>query len=451
MQSFEAHPSAVERDAELDRLGDQIAELSAQLDAAVARFLDLIRQFDERGGWGNGFKTCAHWLNWRVGLDLGAAREKVRVAHALATLPRIRQALAAGEISYSKARAVTRVATPETEDRLLRIARVGTTAHVEQIVRAWRSVDRHAEVKDADRQHRVRGLQIYQDEDGTVVVRGRLSPEAGAVVMRALEAGRERVFQQERLKDDPLTRHADPPTTAQQRADALVLLAETALHHDFDPGAPGERYQVVIHVDAGVLVDADHPGQSVLADGARVSAETSQRLACDASRVVMRYDEDGTLVEVGARTRTIPAALRRALLSRDRGCRFPGCGLRFVDGHHIQHWAHGGPTTLSNLALLCRFHHRAVHEEGYQVERRPDGSLEFRTPQGWPLLDVPPVPPLPDDPVEAFRATHAEAGLTINARTSIPSWSGERLDVVYAIDVLHPLATRPSLRTYPAD
>ena len=268
--------------------------------------------------------------------------------------------------------------------------------------------------------------------------------------MRALEAGCERVFQQERLKDEPLKRHADPPTRAQQRADALVLLAETALHHDLDPGAPGERYQVVVHVDPAVLADPDQSGQSVLADGARVSAETSQRLACDASRVVMRYDEDGTLLEVGARTRTIPAALRRALLHRDRGCRFPGCGLRFVDGHHIQHWAQGGATTLSNLALLCRFHHRAVHEEGYRVERRGDGSLEFRTPQGWLLPDVPSAPPVPGDPVDAFRATHAAAGLNIDARTAIPSWCGERLDVTYAIDVLHPLATRPSLRTYSA-
>ena len=112
---------------------------------------------------------------------------------------------------------------------------------------------------------------------------------------------------------------------AQQQADALALLAETALHHGLDPGSPGERYQVVVHVDASALADPEQPGQSVLEDGARVSAETSRRLACDASRVVMRHDEDGRIVEVGARTRTIPPALRRALLYRDHGCRFPGC------------------------------------------------------------------------------------------------------------------------------
>jgi hypothetical protein len=444
METFAPHRTAIERDTELERLGDQIAELSAHLDAATARFLEMIREFDERGGWGNGFKSCAHWLNWRVGLDLGAAREKVRVAHALTTLPRIARALARGEISYSKVRAVTRVATPETEERLLNVARVGTTAHVERIVRGWRWVDRHAEARDTARQHQIRGLHVYHDEDGTVVLRGRLTPEAGAVLMRALEAGRERVFQQARHLDDPFTRQTDPPSTAQENADALVLLAEAALHHDLDPGAPGERYQVVVHVDAAVLADPGTSGQSVLGEGARVSAETSQRLACDASRVVMRHDEDGNVVEVGARTRTIPPALRRALLHRDRGCRFPGCGLRFVDGHHIQHWADGGPTTLTNLALLCRSHHRAVHEEGFQVRRRPDGSVEFRTPQGFPLPNVPSAPPVSEDPVHALMGTHAAAGLKIDAQTSKPSWSGERLDVVYAIDVLHPLATRPS-------
>ena len=162
---------------------------------------------------------------------------------------------------------------------------------------------------------------------------------------------------------------------AQQQADALQLLAETALHHGIDPGSPAEHYQVVVHVDASVLNDPEQPGQSVVEDGARVSAETSQRLGCDASRVVMEHDADGRIVDVGAKTRTIPPALRRALLYRDRRCRFPGCHGRFCQAHHIRHWAHGGPTTLSNLVLLCRRHHRAVHEEGYQVERMPDGEL----------------------------------------------------------------------------
>ena len=226
----------------------------------------------------------------------------------------------------------------------------------------------------------------------------------------------------------------------QQQADALALLAETALHHGIDPGVPGELYQVVVHVDAAVLADADQPGQSVLEDGLRVPAGTSQRLACDASRVVMRHDADARLLEVGARTRTIPPALRRALHHRDRGCRFPGCGVRFGQGHHIQHWANGGPTTLSNLALLCRRHHRAVHEEGYQLDRKPDGELRFRRPDGELLPEVPRPPEMRGDPVEILRARNEADGLHLHARTAMPGWLGEPLNVGWAISVLHPLA-----------
>jgi hypothetical protein len=405
----------------------------------------MIREFDARGGWNTGFRSCAAWLSWRVGLDLGAARERVRVARALGTLPLLAEALAHGELSYAKVRALTRVATPETEARLLGVGRAGTAAHVERIVRGWRQVDRRAEARETARRHANRALRVYQDDDGMVVVRGRLEPEVGVLLMQALAAARETLYQRGRVPDGDAGRRgvsAETPPLAQRQADALALLAETALHHGPDPGAPGERYQVVVHVDAPVLADPDQPGQSVLEDGARVSPETSQRLACDASRVVMRHDGEGRVVEIGARTRTIPPALRRALLHRDRGCRFPGCGVRIGQGHHIHHWAQGGPTTLSNLALLCRRHHRAVHEEGFQVARGPDGALRFQRPDGRPLPEVPVPAAVPGDAVGALRARHDSQGLRVDARTACPGWLGERLDVVWAIDVLHPLAQR---------
>jgi hypothetical protein len=157
----------------------------------------------------------------------------------------------------------------------------------------------------------------------------------------------------------------------------------------------------------------------------------------------MQHDEDGNVVEVGARTRTIPPALRRALQHRDKGCRFPGCGIPFGQGHHVRHWAHGGPTTLSNLALLCRRHHRAVHEEGYQVERQPDGALQFRCPNGQPLPDVPPPGKVPANPVEVLRDANVANGIQIHARTACATWLGEPLNVGWAIDVLHPLAAAP--------
>ncbi|MGH7268144.1 MAG: DUF222 domain-containing protein, partial [Candidatus Rokuibacteriota bacterium] len=401
------------------------------------------------GGWGTGFRSCAHWLNWRVGLDLGAARERVRVARALGELPQLAAALARGELSYSKVRALTRVATPETEATLLGVGRAGTASHVERIVRGWRQVDRQVEAQETTARHHGRSLQVYQDDDGMWVVRGRLEPETGAVLLRALEAAGEALYQRGRATAE----EADPPTPGQRQADALALVAETALQHGLEPEPASERYQVVVHVDAAALADPDQPGQSALEDGVRVSAETSRRLACDATRVEMRHAADDAVLDVGRRIRAIPPALRRALQARDRGCRFPGCEVRHAQGHHIHHWASGGPTRLDNLALLCRRHHRAVHEEGYRVERDADGTLHFRKPNGWPILAVPPPAAVPPDPVDALVATHQARGLAIGPGTGMPSWLGERLDLGWAISVLHPAANpgayRPAARAAP--
>src|SRR5438067_7273881 len=215
---------------ELERLGDEIAELSAHLDAATARLLDLIRDFDARGGWNTGFMSCAHWLCWRVGLELGAARERVRVTRALSTLPRVAQALAHGELSYSKVRALTRVATPQTEERLLTVGLAGTAEHVERIVRGWRRMDRKAEAQETSRRHLSRALHVYHDEDGMVIIRARLEPEVGAVVVQALAAAREALQQRARPNDaaggpaGPRYVDGSPeaPTVEQQQADALT-------------------------------------------------------------------------------------------------------------------------------------------------------------------------------------------------------------------------------------
>ena len=422
----------------LERLGDEIAELSAHIEVATARLLEMIRDFDARAGWGNGFKSCAEWLSWRVGLDLSAAYERVRVARALPKLPMISAAFSRGEVSYSKVRALTRVATSETEERLLKFARCGPAAHVEGLVRAWRRVDRHAENQDAARRHKSRSLYVYQDEDGMVIIRGRLTPEVGAVVRQALAAACDRLY----VKPGAEPAGTLAPSPGQLQADALGMLAEAALHHDLDAGAPGERYQVVVHVDAPVLADPDQPGRSLLEDGAYSSAEESRRIACDASRVVMRHDAGGRVVEVGARTRTIPPALRRALQHRDHGCRFPGCGSRFTQGHHTRHWADGGPTTLSNLVLLCRRHHRSVHQDGFQVERLASGELEFRRPNGWVFPEAPlPATALRGASEDILRGQTAAAGVHVDATTLRPSWLGERLDLGYAIEVMHPRAS----------
>ena len=185
---------------EAERLGDQIAELSAHIEVASARLLDLIREFDDLKGWGHaGAKSCAEWLAWRVGVELHTARERVRTARALGGLPKLHQAFARGELSYAKVRALTRVATPETEDRLLTVGKAGTTTHVERLVRGWRYVDRAAEQRDITTRHRSRTLQVYQDADGMVVVRGLLPPEVGAVLIQALNAALDRLYAKARV------------------------------------------------------------------------------------------------------------------------------------------------------------------------------------------------------------------------------------------------------------
>jgi 5-methylcytosine-specific restriction endonuclease McrA len=301
------------------------------------------------------------------------------------------------------------------------------------------------ETQESAAHHRRRALQVYPDEDGMLVVRGRLEPEAGAMLLRALEAAREALYARARVLGAG-SADAEAPAYGQQQADALALVAETALAHELDPAPGQERYQVVVHVDAAVLADPDQPGQSALEDGVHVPAETSRRLACDATRVTMRHARDGAVLDVGRRTRAIPPALRRALQARDRGCRFPGCGVRHAQGHHLWHWANGGPTRLDNLALLCRRHHRAVHEEGYRVVREADGALRFSSPAGRPIPEAPVPPAVPVDPARALVAAHRAQGLAIDPGRTVPEWHGERLDLGWALGVLHPAANPGAYR-----
>ena len=231
---------------DLDRLGDRIAELSARIDAATYELLCYLHQFDQQHGW-EGFRSCAHWLNWRTGLDLGAAREKLRVAAALAELPHISAAMACGRLSYSKVRALSRVASPATEARLLAVACGATAAQVERLVRGWRQADHAAQADGEQLRLASRMLSTQVDEDGMLVLRARLTPEVGAVLLRAVEAALEQVPAPAAGTD------GNEPTIAQRRADALGLVAESALAGELDPGNPGDRFQVTVHVPADTL------------------------------------------------------------------------------------------------------------------------------------------------------------------------------------------------------
>jgi hypothetical protein len=420
----------------LDDLEDEITRLAGHIHAATHRLLLLLAEFDRRGGWKRaGHRSAADWLHFSTGIDLGACREKVRAARALERMPHFGAAMARGEISFSKLRAATRlvdVLDEEGEEKLLGFARECTARELEKVVRGWKLLSRADEAELERRRHRQRYLSVFPDEEGMYLIRGRIPAEVGAVLMRAIEAAADALhhagedWAAEGGDRGPRTAEATP---RQRRADALGLVAERALQAGFGAGEAGadaggdqgeeepgpsaqapaplsgtraERYQVFLHVDDATLSEGEEPGRSHLEDGTRLSAETSRRLTCDASVVRVVHGNGGKVLDVGRRTRTVPPAIRRALEVRDGGCTFPGCGLRFTEAHHIVHWSQGGETNLGNTVLLCRIHHRAVHEEGFRVRRDRDGTLQFFDRTGWPLPDRAPLSRLPGDPVNAL-------------------------------------------------
>lgn len=384
-------------EARFERM-ERVSVLYAEITAATREFLRAVADCDRHRDWAEeGFASCADWLAWRIGVQRGTAREKVRTARALEDLPQISEAMDRGEVSFSKVRAITRVAGPESEAELLELARSTSAADLERVARGWKAMSRAGE-RNAERvRHELRRLAVRPDGEGMYEVHGRLEPEVAAVLMRAIEAAGDALY---RGYQGPEECRPEPE---QLRADALGLVAERALAAGMTgeaapvSGSRAERYQVVLHVEAETLDRDAEPGMSELEDGTRVSAETSRRLSCDASRVVVRKDREGRILDVGRRTRTIPPALRRALEIRDRGCRFPGCGCRFTDGHHIEHWADGGGTGLRNVVLLCRIHHRLVHEGGYRICMGKEGRVVFFDPSGRAIAAAPPPAVLGED------------------------------------------------------
>lgn len=460
-------------------LESQITELVGHLNAANHRLLVLLAEFDRRKGWADSAtQSCAHWLNWKCGIDMGAAREKVRVANALATLPRISAAMSRGELSYSKVRAITRVARPETEEVLLSIALHGTAHHVENTVRWFRRAQQAEELSREARQQAARRVSFSYDADGSLIVKASLPAEAGALLLKALDAavdemegpadvsaetsnehdandvsaetsaGHDDVRRARRGRrpkgDDPAP--GERPSRSVRRADALARLAESFLAHGAEALSAGDRHHLVVHVDAESLCSGG-AGRCEHEDGPVIPAETARRFGCDASMVSILEDDDGSPLNVGRKTRTIPPAIGRALRSRDKCCRFPGCfNKHYVDGHHIRHWVDGGETRLSNLVLLCRFHHRQVHEGGVKIEILDDGALRFVVPDGRAFDSPRPArpgeengPPAADVHQGDWTDLHTmqpTSDVAITPETAATRWRGEPMDYSTAIQSL---------------
>jgi hypothetical protein len=410
-------------------LGEEIARMAAHLDAATHHLLTCIRRFDESGEWGRqGALSCAHWLSWRIGLDAMTAREKVRVARKLGELPAIDDALRHGKLSYAKVRALTRVATAENEGRLLELALASTGAQLDRICRAFRRVvaDQLAGDQAPDERRYVSERVL---PSGMVRIEAVLHPDEAALVMKAIEAVRGGAARD--AKEDVSAETPARPVVS--RPDALVQVAESFLAHGQTAGTGGDRYQIFVHVEQDPLAP-DGRLAATLEDGTRVSAETFRRIACDASLVGVISDAAGNPLNVGRRTRTIPPSMRRALWSRDRGCRFPSCAnTRYVHAHHIDHWAHGGETTLDNLVLLCGTHHRCLHEGGIRVCRTASGRLVFRDRQGRVVDGVPEVMEAPGEALGVIEKWAHAAGIEIDAETNLTDWDGAPVDYEAAV------------------
>ncbi|MBK7535004.1 MAG: DUF222 domain-containing protein [Myxococcales bacterium] len=363
-----------------------------------------------------------------MGWDLGTAREHLRVARALHTLPLVSEALSAGKISYSKTRAITRVATAATEAVLLGYAQHCTASQLETVCRKVGVLGADAASRAARPHDSERYVAHTTTASGMVCVKACLRPDEAALLLQVLQqAAVDCTREPAELSAETSVVSAEtrslPTTTTRRpynRADGLMALVQSYARGDRAERAPVE---LIVTVPVALLQQtastsatdsttatisattdlspttftdrgASLPVALTVETDLALSPQATRRLACDCGLVVATVaaatSTDATPLSIGRKTRTIPAALKRALLLRDRTCRFPGCDHRlFLEGHHLQHWADGGETSLPNLALLCSLHHSYVHERGYRITQSPIGELAFEDPQ-HPLRPHPP-------------------------------------------------------------
>jgi hypothetical protein len=445
-----------------ERLEAEICSLAGHLAAATCRLIDLIADYDQRRAWAAwDMRSCAEWLSWKCSMAPGTAREHVRVGRALRNLPVIHREFAAGRMSYSKVRELTRIAAPATEAGLAEMATPMTAAQVERFARAYhRCSQEHDDGPPAER----RSLKWRLDhETGELSLTVHLPAADGAVVLQALRAASGDL---DHPHDGPASPDQDLSTgewpqkfkvAAGNLADALVEVAGNYLRGKITTADNADIYQVIVHttpdalggVPAGTpsLSDADvpggtpghpcRPGRCHLEDGPAIAPAIAQLIACDATISTMTHDTDGTILNVGRRTRKVPPAIRRAVRERDGArCGFPGCNSRRVDLHHIIWWSSGGHTSLDNLMNLCRSHHRLVHARACIITRHPGGTYTFTSPATGQAIGTPGNLPQAHGDIRGIHDA------TITPAT-IQQATGEKLDLHYAIWVALHNSQRP--------
>lgn len=418
-------------------LGDEIVTWAGRVAAGEAHLLALIGEFDRREAWtGPGLLSCAHWLTWRIGIGLGAARERVRVASRLRDLPDIAAAFSAGRMSWSQVRAVTRVAGTDDGVDWVGLARHASGAQLERIVRGMRRAHSIAEAEaDPERHAYQMRTKTHYDADGTMVITIRASAEDGAVIQAGLEAMRHDLDRQRQPAavtpsapvDVPAgTSTLDEPKPATD-SEALLAMARLTLDRqraEHPDVARRTRSRLTVQIDPlsgwGRLHDGEIVPPASLASIAHTLPGPGR-----IRRLRPLRDSDLTRHDLGTTTREPSLALRELVGCIDgERCRFPGCTRRRkLHAHHVIYWSHGGPTDLSNLVLLCSRHHTVVHDQGFQLVLRPDRRLDVTTPEGTPLLHHPGLPLGDREDLDA------DARLDVQASTP-------RMDLGYVVNVL---------------
>lgn len=353
--------SPIVRLGPMDDLEEALIASSAEVSKANYKFLCLLREFDLRQGYRAwGCNDCAEWLDFKLKMARKTALEKVRVARAIWFLPEVEGAFSRGELSFSQVRALTRIADKDNEAELLAYARTVSAEKLEAYCRRRKQGDEIQAKRQAKRDHDARAVTLYP-HSGEIVV--KLAHEAFALVEQVILKALEDLPQDE-------TR-----TTEQARADALLSVL-TERKAQAEGAQASDAYQVLVHVDAAAL--SEQGGESDL------PLPTLKRLCCDGQVSAIAKDGDEVL-NIGRKQRMVPNRMRKALMARDRSCRFPGCHHRnYLDAHHIHHWSEGGETSLDNLALLCTHHHKLIHEGGFQMRAAGD-QFYFARPDGRPV------------------------------------------------------------------
>ena len=414
-------------------LASALTEWAGHLAAGEATFVELVGEFDQREVWGGvGVLSCAHWLAWRCALSPGAARERVRVARSLRALPLTRAEFRAGRLSFSQVRALSRVATPELEAKLIECAQHSTASQLERLVGGMRRAMRAEETRNAAQTYAARSFNYHYDDDGALIFSGRLPAVEGALLVAAVEAA----YAELAADAPPLNPSSVSAETsgAARRADSLLLLASASLAGIAAERGDSDRFRVLVHVDSATLGDDAAGERCEIEDGPPLAPEVVRRLLCDTTVRAVTTLPDGTELDVGRTQRFPSRALRRAVTTRDRCCQFPGCTRRKRSVvHHIEEWSLGGPTDLVNLALLCSYHHHLVHEGGFRLTRNAAGAIEVRAPGGWILPAAPLVPP--STPAR-LAAANSQNGADVSAETLPNLWAGDPLHLNYAVGVL---------------